>query len=68
MSFHLSGATSFNTSGDAYSLSAQNAGIPPEQSINVELGARIDSAGGNFTSRMSIFRTTKLPSATPIRS
>jgi catecholate siderophore receptor len=60
MSFHLSGATSFNTSGDAYSLSAANADIPPEQSINVELGARIDSADGQFTSRAAIFRTTKL--------
>ncbi|QTN22891.1 TonB-dependent siderophore receptor [Rhizobacter sp. AJA081-3] len=60
MSFHLSGATSFNTSGEAYSLSAANADIPPEQSVNVELGARIDSADGHFTSRAAIFRTTKL--------
>jgi catecholate siderophore receptor len=60
LSFHLSGATSFNTSGEAYSLSAANADIPPEQSLNVELGARIDSADGHFTSRAAIFRTTKL--------
>ena len=37
-SFHLMGATSFNTSGDAYSLSAANQNIPPEKSVNVELG------------------------------
>lgn len=60
MSFHLSGATSFNTSGDAYSLSAANAGIPPEQSVNVELGGRWEAAGGKLSLRGSIFRTTKL--------
>ncbi len=60
LSIHLGGGTSFNTSGDAYSLNAGNASIPPEESINVELGARIDSADGNFTSRVAVFRTTKL--------
>jgi catecholate siderophore receptor len=60
MSFHLGAATSFNTSGDSYSLSANNVDVPPEQAINVELGGRIDSAGGNFTTRFAIFRTTKL--------
>ncbi|HEU4458496.1 MAG TPA: TonB-dependent siderophore receptor [Methylibium sp.] len=60
LSFHLSGATSFNTSGDAYALSASNVDTPPEQSINVELGARANSADGNFTARAAIFRTTKL--------
>ena len=60
MSFHLGAATSFNTSGDAYSLGASNADIPPEQSINVELGAKIDSADGKLTSRFAIFRSTKL--------
>jgi len=60
LSFHLSGATSFNTSGDAYSLSNQNVNIPPEQSINAELGARIETADRNFTARAAIFRTTKL--------
>ncbi|WP_295640684.1 TonB-dependent siderophore receptor [uncultured Methylibium sp.] len=60
LSFHLSGATSFNTSGDAYSLSNANVNIPPEQSINAELGARVESADRNFTARAAIFRTTKL--------
>lgn len=60
LSFHLSGATSFNTSGDAYSLSASNAGIPPEQSINLEAGAKMDSHDGNFTTRLAVFRSTKL--------
>jgi catecholate siderophore receptor len=60
MSFHLGAATSFNTSGDAYSLGADNASTPPEQSINVELGAKLDSADGKMTSRFAIFRSTKL--------
>jgi catecholate siderophore receptor len=59
-SFHLMGATSFNTSGDAYSLSAANQDIPPEKSINVELGAKWDSADGKLSLRASAFRNTKL--------
>lgn len=60
LSFHLSYATSFNTSGDTYSLSAANFDIPPEQSINLELGGKFDSADGNFTARVAAFRSTKL--------
>ncbi|HEV6965162.1 TonB-dependent siderophore receptor [Roseateles sp.] len=60
LSFHLMGATSFNTSGDTYSLSAANASIPPEKSINLELGGQIDSADGRLTTRFGIFRATKL--------
>jgi len=59
-SFHLMGATSFNTSGDAYSLSNQNKDIPPESSVNVELGAKWDSADGKLSVRGSAFRNTKL--------
>jgi catecholate siderophore receptor len=60
MSFHLGAATSFNTSGDAYSLSAANVDIPPEQALNVEAGAKIESADGKFSSRFAVFRSTKL--------
>ena len=60
MSFHFGAATSFNTSGDAYSLGANNVDTPPEQAINIEVGAKIDSADGNFTMRTAIFRSTKL--------
>lgn len=59
-SYHFSAATSFNTSGDAYSLGASTADVPPEQSINLELGAKIDSADKNFTTRYALFRSTKL--------
>ncbi|WP_349741280.1 TonB-dependent receptor [Roseateles cavernae] len=60
MSFHASAATSFNTSGDAYSLSPSNVNIDPEQAINVELGAKIDSADGRLSTRVAVFRSTKL--------
>ncbi len=60
LSLHLMGATSFNTSGDTYSLSAANANIPPEKSVNLELGGQYDSADGKLTTRFGIFRATKL--------
>ncbi|MBT9508522.1 MAG: TonB-dependent siderophore receptor [Rhodoferax sp.] len=59
-SYHFSAATSFNTSGEAYSLSANNQDIPPEQSINLELGAKLDSSDKRFTTRLALFRSTKL--------
>jgi catecholate siderophore receptor len=59
-SYHLSAATSFNTSGDAYSLGAGNKDVPPEQSINLELGAKLDSADKNFSTRYALFQSTKL--------
>jgi catecholate siderophore receptor len=58
-SFHLSAASSFNTSGDAYSLSAANVDTPPEQSVNVELGGRLESADKRFSTRFAVFRSTK---------
>jgi catecholate siderophore receptor len=59
-SYHFSAATSFNTSGDAYSLGAGNKDTPPEQSINLELGAKIDSADKNVSTRYALFQSTKL--------
>jgi catecholate siderophore receptor len=58
-SFHVSYGTSFNTSGDTYSYNALSANTPPEQSENIELGAKIDSADKRFSTRLAIFRSTK---------
>jgi catecholate siderophore receptor len=58
-SFHFSYGTSFNTSGDTYSYSAQSANTPPEKSENIELGAKMDSEDKRFSSRFAIFRSTK---------
>lgn len=59
-SYHVSAATSFNTSGDAYSLGASNVNTPPEQAINIELGGKLDSADRQWTTRFAVFRSTKL--------
>lgn len=58
-SYHFSAGTSFNSSGDAYSLGAGNVDTPPEQSINIELGAKLDSADKQWTTRLALFRSTK---------
>ncbi|MEY4979669.1 MAG: hypothetical protein RLZZ352_1939 [Pseudomonadota bacterium] len=59
-SYHASAGTSFNSSGDAYSLGAGNVDTPPEQSVNLELGAKLDSANKQWTTRLALFRSTKL--------
>lgn len=58
-SFHFSYGTSFNTSGDTYSYNALSANTPPEQSQNIEFGAKLDSADKRFTTRLAVFRSTK---------
>ncbi|TFZ00487.1 TonB-dependent siderophore receptor [Ramlibacter henchirensis] len=58
-SYHFSYGTSFNTSGDTYSYNAQSANTPPEQSENIEIGAKLDSADKRFSTRLALFRSTK---------
>lgn len=58
--WYASAATSFNTSGDAYSLSAANANVPPEQSINMEVGVKLESSDKQWSTRFAAFRSTKL--------
>lgn len=58
-SFHISAGQSFNTSGDAYSLSASNADTDPEKSVNVEIGAKLDSEDKRFSTRLAVFQSTK---------
>lgn len=59
-SYHLSYATSFNTSGDTYSYSAATVDVPPEKAINVELGGRFELPSRGMTSRVALFRGVKL--------
>lgn len=59
-SYHLSYGTSFNTSGDTYSYSADTVNTPPESSRNIELGAKLDTADKRFTTRLALFHSTKL--------
>jgi catecholate siderophore receptor len=58
-SYHLSYGTSFNTSGDAYQYDAGTADVDPEKSRNVELGGRIEAAGGRLSTRFALFHSTK---------
>ena len=58
-SYHLSYGTSFNTSGDTYQYDAGTSQTAPEASRNIELGAKIDSAGGNLSTRVALFHSTK---------
>ncbi len=58
-SYHVSVGTSFNTAGDAYQYDAGNAQVDPESSRNVEIGAKLDLAGGNLSTRVAVFHSTK---------
>ena len=58
-SYHVSLGTSFNTSGETYSLSSANTDTPPEQSANFEVGAKLDSADRRFTTRWGAFYSVK---------
>lgn len=58
-SYHFSYGTSFNTSADTYSYSALSANTDPEQSRNIEIGAKLDSADKRFTTRLALFHSTK---------
>jgi catecholate siderophore receptor len=58
-SYHLAYGTSFNTSGDAYQFDAGTARTDPESSRNVELGTKLDLAGGRLSVRGALFHSTK---------
>jgi catecholate siderophore receptor len=58
-SYHLSYGTSFNTAGDTYQYDAGTSQTDPESSRNIELGAKIDSAGGKLSTRVALFHATK---------
>jgi len=58
-SYHFSWGTSFNTSADTYSYSALSANTAPEQSNNIEFGAKLDSTDKRFTTRLALFQSTK---------
>jgi catecholate siderophore receptor len=59
MSYHFSYGTSFNTSGDTYQYDDQTKNTPPEGSVNLELGAKLDAFDGRLSTRLAIFRSTK---------
>ncbi|MCR5884750.1 TonB-dependent receptor [Rhizobacter sp. J219] len=58
-SYHFSYGTSFNTSGDTYQYDPGTVNTPPESSRNIELGAKLDNARGDLSTRFAIFQATK---------
>lgn len=50
---HLCCGTSFNASGDACQYDAMGSHTPPERSRKRGLGARLDGAGGRYSTRIS---------------
>lgn len=65
-SYYLSYGTSFNTSGDTYAVAGNDATAAnraartePEESRNIEVGAKLDSEDGRFTTRLAVFKSTK---------
>lgn len=58
-SYHFSYGTSFNTSGDTYRFDALGSNTGPEASRNFELGAKLDTADGKFTTRVALFHSAK---------
>ncbi len=55
-SYYASLSRSFQPSGEAFALAANNADIAPEQTVNRELGAKIDFLDGLLTATGSLFR------------
>jgi catecholate siderophore receptor len=58
-SYHFSYGTSFNTSGDAYQYDPGTVNTAPESSRNIELGAKLDNARGDLSTRFALFHATK---------
>jgi catecholate siderophore receptor len=58
-SYYFSYGTSFNTSGDTYSYNALSANTPPESSANFELGAKLESANKQLSTRLALFHSVK---------
>jgi len=59
-SYHFSYSTSYNTSADTYQyVTPLNANTPPEESRNIELGAKLDWLDGKLSTRAALFRTEK---------
>ncbi len=59
VSYYLSYGTSFNTSGDLYQYDPTSAKTPPENSRNMEAGAKWELYGGDLSIRTSLARTDK---------
>lgn len=55
-SYYLSWSRSFQPSGEAFSLAANNAQLAPETTRNTEVGAKYDFLDGKASTTVSLFR------------
>lgn len=58
-SYYVSYGTSFNPSGELYALDPRSVNTPPEESQNVEAGAKWDLLDGDLSLRTAVFRSEK---------
>lgn len=66
-SYYASWSRSFQPSGEAFSIAANNADIAPEKTTNREIGAKYTLLGGNlnFTASMFELKRTGIKAASP---
>ncbi|MCB6183713.1 TonB-dependent siderophore receptor [Leeia sp. TBRC 13508] len=58
-SYYASYGSSFNPSADLYTFDARGSNTPPEESRNIEIGAKWDLLDGDLSLRTSLSRTEK---------
>ena len=58
-SYYFSYSTSFNPSGEAFSLNTSTVNLDPEENRNFEVGAKIDFFDGQLSATAAIFRLEK---------
>jgi catecholate siderophore receptor len=58
-SYYVAYGTSFNPSGELYSLDDLSARTPPEKNRNMEVGSKWELADGNLSVRTALFRSEK---------
>ena len=58
-SYYVAYGTSFNPSGELYSLDDRGANTPPEKNRNIEIGAKWELFDGNLSLRTALFRSEK---------
>lgn len=58
-SYYAAYGTSFNPSGELYSLDDRGANTPPEKNRNIEIGAKWELFDGDLSARAALFRSEK---------
>jgi catecholate siderophore receptor len=60
VSYYAAFGTSFNPSGELYSLDDRGTNTPPEKNRNLEIGAKWELFDGDLSLRTALFRSEKL--------